>query len=126
MVMHTKKQNRHAFVFRCRNCDICLFCNDNCRHAAWIQYHRFECYGLQRHFWENDVSFTALRTLLLGIDTEDFLFGVINSSAKHISAYRYIYNSESHMVQKSTKELNVILHVRNSPKMLLISILRSC
>lgn len=104
-------QSCYAVVFRCVDCDICLFCDEKCRQAAWFQYHRWECYGLQRHFWKNKLTHTALRMLLLGLNTEEILLGVMDSSAKRISDYRCIFNLPHYLYKKNLKELNTILLV---------------
>lgn len=117
MFVDMRKPSRHIVVFRCHECDICLFCDENCRETAWSQFHRWECYGLQTHFWENnDLSHTALRILLLGINTDEILLGVLNLHSDNVCAYRYIYNLENYLFKKGVKELNTILHVSKSIK----------
>ncbi|KAJ8910843.1 hypothetical protein NQ315_015578 [Exocentrus adspersus] len=55
--------------FTCEGCNVCIFCSRMCMLFAYENYHRYECYGVQRHFWsmeDTDYSYLSLRMMLYG------------------------------------------------------------
>nr|XP_022900274.1 histone-lysine N-methyltransferase ASHR1-like [Onthophagus taurus] len=52
------------YFVTCPGCDVIFFCGYNCRYYSWNEYHRWECFGLQRGFFpKNDIHYVAMRML---------------------------------------------------------------
>nr|CAH7757419.1 unnamed protein product [Callosobruchus chinensis] len=98
----------------CDGCNICIFCSRSCLYQAYKYYHRYECYGLQRHFWsmeDTDYSYLALRMMLYGatkqFDTQPVIAGRFGHSGNN---YPFIYSLESNFNQMMLPRVNKILY----------------
>ncbi|VEN37453.1 unnamed protein product [Callosobruchus maculatus] len=98
----------------CDGCNVCIFCSRVCLYQAYKNYHRYECYGLQRHFWsmeDTDYSYLALRMMLYGatkqFDTQPVIGGVYGHVENN---YPFIYTLESNFHQMMLPRVNKILY----------------
>ncbi|KAG5898028.1 hypothetical protein JTB14_001740 [Gonioctena quinquepunctata] len=100
--------------YTCGGCNVCIFCSRNCLRVAYKNYHRYECYGLQRHFWsmeDTDYSYLAFRMMLYGASKE-FNTDIEDSSYYGSSAnnYPFIYKLETNFMQMSCAKINKMLY----------------
>ncbi|CAH1968867.1 unnamed protein product [Acanthoscelides obtectus] len=98
----------------CDGCNICIFCTRSCLFQAYKNYHRYECYGLQRHFWsmdDIDYSYVALRMMLYGaskkFDTQPEEGGMYGNFENN---YPFIYALETNFKQLLLPTVNKILY----------------
>lgn len=78
---------------------------------AWNKYHKWECDGIRRHYW-NDMSYFAMRMLFIGVPSK-----FIEKSGNKITYYDDEYSGFSHLhaniEEKSKQALSRILMVIN-------------
>ncbi|CAH1113231.1 unnamed protein product [Psylliodes chrysocephalus] len=104
--------------YTCDSCNVCTFCSRKCLTIACKEYHVYECFGLQRHFWsmdDTDYGYISFRILLYGA-TKDFNTDFTNYSYGNVeNNYPFIYGLESHFKDMSRTKVNKILYsaVRN-------------
>lgn len=110
-------------IFRCPYCDVAIFCGYNCRNNSWYQYHVWECYGLQRNFWNiSSPEYVGMRLLFLGakhkfdIGDEEFQERYdkesdIHASGKFKNPYKYLYRLTYNLKNKSRMDLLHMLTV---------------
>nr|CAI5865834.1 unnamed protein product [Callosobruchus analis] len=98
----------------CDGCNVCIFCSRGCLYHAYKNYHRYECYGFQRHFWsmeDTDYSYLALRMMLYGatkqFDTQPIERG---SYGNFENNYPFIYTLESNFNEMMLPRVNKILY----------------
>ncbi|KAJ8981296.1 hypothetical protein NQ317_004032 [Molorchus minor] len=102
----------------CDGCNICIFCTRECLYEAYKNYHRYECYGIQRHFWsmdDTDYSYLSLRIMLYGARKKFETDPIGTCYGNKENNYPYIYKLESHFNKLSLLQINEILYssVRN-------------
>ncbi|XP_018578350.1 uncharacterized protein LOC108916553 isoform X2 [Anoplophora glabripennis] len=110
--------------FTCDGCNICVFCSRACMMYAYTNYHRYECYGLQRHFWsmeDTDYSYLSFRMMLYGASknfrsdsTVGQCYGDIDNN------YPFLYMLETNFHQLGIAKVNEILYKSSKNLMYLI------
>lgn len=82
---------------------MCVYCNYTCQAKAWEEYHRWECDGISKHFW-NDMSYFAMRMLIIGLEAR---FG-------RVHPYESLSKLNTDIENFSKRELCEILKVKRS------------
>ncbi|CAH1119781.1 unnamed protein product [Phaedon cochleariae] len=100
--------------YTCRGCNVCIFCSRTCLSMAYKNYHRYECYGLQRHFWsmeDTDYSYMAFRLMLYGA-SKHFVTDIKDEMkyGNPENNYPFIYSLETNFNQLSSAQINKILY----------------
>ncbi|KAJ8944130.1 hypothetical protein NQ318_013314 [Aromia moschata] len=99
--------------FTCDGCNVCIFCSRSCLLEAYKDYHRYECYGIQRHFWsmdDTDYSYLSLRMMLYGASKKFETDRMESQYGSDKNNYPFIYELESHFSKLPWGMINKILH----------------
>ncbi|CAH0547822.1 unnamed protein product [Brassicogethes aeneus] len=90
---------------QCHHCTVVIYCSKSCLVTANNEYHKYECYGFQRHFWsmENtDHSYLSFRMMLKSMG--------IAKKPKGQHIFPEINTLESNFSKFSVSNLNRILY----------------
>ncbi|XP_057662084.1 uncharacterized protein LOC130897319 [Diorhabda carinulata] len=97
--------------YPCLNCNICIFCTKTCLENARSEYHGYECYAFQRHFWaifdNTDFSYLSLRIFLHGAKQK---FDLKEMKKPEKNNYSFIYATKTHFDKMSKEQINKILY----------------
>ncbi|XP_049819240.1 SET and MYND domain-containing protein 4 isoform X2 [Aethina tumida] len=101
----------------CEHCDMVAYCSRACLVEANNTFHKYECYGFQRHYWpmmNTDHSYMAMRMMLYGVDYLDDMKppppdeSAVNPSGRY--GYPAIYYMSSHLGRLKPKDLDEICY----------------
>lgn len=120
MLWYVFRNSLYSEFFSCDGCNVCIFCSRYCLSVAYKNYHRYECYGLQRHFWsmaDTDYSYLAFRMMLYGAsknfetEPESCTYGSFSNN------YPFINSLETNFDSIPRPVLNEILYVSTCCKL---------
>nr|XP_023020375.1 uncharacterized protein LOC111508952 isoform X1 [Leptinotarsa decemlineata] len=98
----------------CDGCNVCIFCSRACLIKANKEFHIYECYGFQRHFWsldDTDYSYLSLRIMLYGASWNfRFKGGDSTVYGNKDNNYPFINKLKTNFVEMSFEHINKILY----------------
>ncbi|XP_066151253.1 SET and MYND domain-containing protein 4-like isoform X1 [Euwallacea fornicatus] len=103
----------HKF-YTCTGCNIVIYCSLSCLLQSHNDYHRFECEGLQRHFWtleDTDFSYIAFRMVLYGA-RYNFVHNISDNHDKwgiDGNNYPFVYKLKSNFDRMPVRKIYEIL-----------------